>query len=78
MNNIVEGIISISNDDYFTLEQHYSPKKLNLSDVNDLTFPLIKKPKDKNEFQLIVSTSFKEKLLSLKVICPSKLNSFLL
>ena len=68
--NITDGRLMIEKSGFFPIEEIYGHNRLNLKTMTDVSFPLIQKPFSENEFYILISTAFTEKVLELKIISP--------
>eukprot|EP00828_Plagiopyla_frontata_P042342 TRINITY_DN6289_c0_g1_i3.p1 TRINITY_DN6289_c0_g1~~TRINITY_DN6289_c0_g1_i3.p1 ORF type:complete len:549 (-),score=53.79 TRINITY_DN6289_c0_g1_i3:417-2063(-) len=70
LSHLTEGKIVISKNQYFEITELYGKMKMDLTAVNQLSFPMIQKPENNDEFNLLVLTMLKLKPPTLTIICP--------
>ena len=62
----------IESDGFFSIIEEYgtSQSKMNLYQLRELSFPLIRKPSDANSVQILVQTNVEMMPIDLKLISP--------
>lgn len=75
LQNILEGKLVIESEGYFPIVEDYgtAQSKMNLYQLRELSFPLIKKPSDANSVQILVQTNVEMMPIDLKLISPDNL-----
>lgn len=69
---LTEGKLTVESGEHFTIVEDYgrSRDRFNVWEYKDVAFPLITKPKDKGEVNILVSTLNKKRIINVNVITP--------